>query len=284
MEIMKTAANRSRRLLRCAAILLLLNPPSLLASEILLQNAPLTGRQKAGLNSSHFGPQATFALVNYSLKSSQNAARALYVSSGDDLSAAESMIDNQTATSFAFSTQDKTPTALIDFGKRCVVRRLSVTYSARPGSFDFYVMQSLPGPTQDNFHPTLQIKSEALKPVGSTIDDGSQGHASIEIPSTNGRYVMVRWIPASHDDVAFSVAEISAIGSGGAPLLASSGRYITNPMAPERTVAVDAKDVPDAKDIYESKDIPAEAPEPPPPLLPDLPPFSFIPIIVPASE
>ena len=53
----------------------------------------------------------------------------------------------------------------------------------------------------------------SLKPVGTAIDDGTQGRATIEFPATKGRYVMLRWIPAAHDDVAFTVAEITADGT-----------------------------------------------------------------------
>ena len=113
------------------------------------------------------------------------------------------MIDNQVATSFGFSADDRSPTALIDLGKVCMVRRLSAVYSARPSSIDFYVMQSLPGSNRDESASTVTLEDKTLtdlKPVGSLIDDGTQGHASIEFPATTGRYVMLRWIPAAHDD------------------------------------------------------------------------------------
>ena len=94
---------------------------------------------------------------------------------------------------------------------------------------------------------------------------------------------MLRWIPAEHENRSFTVAEIRAVGSGGGPLLASSGRFMGAEPEPEETVTVDAKDVVDAKDIYESKDI-AEAPaEGPAPWLPQSPPFSFITFVVPVS-
>ena len=166
------------------------------------------------------------------------------------------------------------------------MRRLSVTYSARPGSFDFYVMQSLPIESAGDAS-VLKVDSNGFakfRRVGSAIDDGTHGVASIEIPATSGRYLMVRWIPAVHEDTSFTVAEISAVGTGGAPLLASSGRYMSTQPTSERSVAIDAKDVPDAKDVYETKDVPAEAPALPPPALPDLPPFAFIPRISPVSQ
>jgi hypothetical protein len=198
------------------------------------------------------------------------------------------MIDDKVATSFGFSAGDKSPTAVIDLGKICIVQRLSAIYSARPGSIDFYVMQSLPGTDRDNSSSTVKLDSNALaslKSVGSVIDDGTQGRASIDFPATTGRYVMLRWIPAAHDDTSFTVAEVSAFAAGGGSLLASSGRFSSSQTTSARTIAADAKDVPDSKDVADSKDIPEEAPaEGPPPRLPEPPPFTFIPYLVPVSE
>ena len=158
-----------------SACVLLCAASGAFASDVILQKVPEVTVEKAAANlkQSRLGPQATFALINYS-----NKARALYVSSGNDLKLANSMIDDQAATSFGFSAEDSSPTAVIDLGKVCTVRRLSAIYSARPGSIDFYVMKSLPGTDRDNSPDTLKLDSNALaslKPVGSTIDDGTRG-------------------------------------------------------------------------------------------------------------
>ena len=157
------------------------------------------------------------------------------------------MIDNQTTTSFGFSAEDASPTTVIDLGKVCTLRRLSAIYSPRPGSVDFYVLQSVPGTATvdvagapEQAPKTLKIESSAfanLKRVGSAVDDGTQGRASVEFPAATGRYVMVRWIPASHTDPSLTVAEVSAFGAqrdGNLP--ASSGSFSTN-----RTVTADSK-------------------------------------------
>ena len=289
MEIINALTCSLRKVYGPACCLLLCSASGVLASEVVLQKAPLSAAQApTNRAQSHLGPQATFALMNYNLRDLHAKARALYVSSGDDLTLASRMIDDQVATSFDFSAEDKSPTALIDLGKVCRVRRLSAIYSARPGSIDFYVMQSLPGNDRDDSTSTVKLDSNALaslKPVGSVIDDGTQGHASMEFPATSGRYVMLRWIPAAHDDTSFTVAEVTAFGTGGGRLLASSGRFLSNQTTSERTVAADAKDVPDSKDVYESKDVPEEAPaEGPPPRLPEPPPFTFIPQLLPVSQ
>lgn len=270
---------------------LLCTASGVLGSDLILQKVPEVTVEKVAADraQSHLGPQATFALVNYSLKNPQ--ARALYVSSGNDLKLAKSMIDEQTATSFGFSAEDNSPTAVIDLGKLCTVHHLAAVYSARPGSIDFYVMKSLPGTNQDNSAGTLKLDSNEfanLKPVGSAIDDGSQGRASVDFPATTGRYVMLRWVPASHSDSSFTVAEVTASGPDQGNLIASSRNFSSNNS--ERKLVADAKDTADSKDMGDSKDVPDYAPqepqppaEGPPPNLPNPPPFTFVPQIVPTS-
>jgi hypothetical protein len=290
MEIMRTLTSSLGKVYGSACCLLLCTASGAMASDLELQKVPLTTAQApANPAKTHLGPQATFALINYNLNEARSKARALYVSSGNDLTLANSMIDDQVATSFGFSVDDKSPTAVIDLGKVCTVRRLSAIYSARPGSIDFYVMKSLPGTERDNSANTVKLDNDALgslKRVGSAIDDGTQGRASIEFPATTGRYVMLRWVPAEHADTSFTVAEVSAFGTGGGSLLASNVNFSSNPS--ERTTAADSKDIADSKDVSDSKDIPEEGPQPPadgpPPRLPDPPPFTFIPQLVPASQ
>ena len=75
--------------------------------------------------------------------------------------------------------------------------------------------KSLPGTDARQFADTVKLDDKTLanlKPVGSAIDDGTQGRASIDFPATTGRYVMLRWSPASHADTSFTVAEVSAFG------------------------------------------------------------------------
>jgi hypothetical protein len=289
MEIMRTPTSFLRTVYGAACCLFLCLAPGLFASDIVLQKVPLSLTQAvADPAQSHLGPQATFALINYNIRD----AHALYVSSGNNLKLASRMIDDQVATSFGFSAEDKSPTAIIDLGKLCTVRRLSAIYSARPGSIDFYVLQSLPGTNRDNSANTVKLESNALaslKLVGSVVDDGTQGRASIDFPATSGRYVMLRWNPAADNNASFTVAEVSAFGAGGGSLLASNGNFSSNQTASERTIAADSKDIPDSKDVSDNKDIPEEGPqnppaEGPPPTLPEPPPFTFIPQLVPVSD
>jgi hypothetical protein len=290
MAIMRTLTSSLGKIYGPACCLLLCTASGVLASDVVLQKVPLTAAQtSADPTLARLGPQATFALINYNLRDARTKSPSLYVSSGNDLKLANNMIDDRLGTSFGFATEDKSPTAVIDLGKVCTVRRLSTVYSARPGSIDFYVMQSLPGIDGDNSTSIVKLDSSAfasLKSVGSVADDGTQGRASVDFPATSGRYVMLRWIPAAHADTSFTVAEVAAFGTGGGSLLASSRNFSSNRTSSERTSATDSKDIADSKDVPDSKDIPEEAPpsEGPPPALPEPPPFTFIPQLVPVSQ
>lgn len=248
----------------------------------------------------------TFALISYNFTDLHAKARALYVSSGSDLKAANNMIDDQTGTAYAFAANDGAPTAIVDLGKVCTLRRLSAIFSPRRGSIHFYVLQSLPGMGSDNrvrvnagtaagkkaapevLPESLAIHDDALaqmKPVGMVMTEGSEGRASVDFPSTSGRYVMVKWNPAEKGETSFSVAEVAAFGdSKQSTLLAANvGR------GPSSEISTDGKDMVDAKDRMDSKDkdMPAEGPaapaEGPPPGLPQPPPFVLIPEVLPTS-
>lgn len=252
----------------------------------------------------------SFALISYNLTDIHAKGRALYVSSGADVKQANNMIDDQLATQYSFAPNDAAPTAVIDLGKSCSLRRLSAVYPPRAGHMEFYVLQSLPSaaapanatpdnkipaPTPENAPAALQLDDAAfanMKPVGSANDDGHQGRASVDFPATSGRYVMVRWTPATPNEGDFSLAEIGAFGRESQnTLLAANtqtpGRDI--PEADAQTEATDGKTMLDGKTLIDTKDIPAEGPEPespaegPPPSLPQPPPFTFVPVLVPTS-
>lgn len=281
---MRTPASFFAKLSGCV----LLSASSVVASDVILQKVPDAASEQVSVDraKSKLSPQASFALINYNLRDVRSKARALYVSSGDELKFANQMIDDQAATSFGFSVQDNSPVAVIDLGKVSTVRRLSAIYSARAGALDFYLLQSLPGVEGEESPSSLKLDDSTfakLKPVGSAIDDGTQGRASVDFPAASGRYVMLRWSPAAHADTSFTVAEIAAFSPSRGNLLASNRNFSS-----ARTT-VDSKDVADSKDVSDSKDIPAEGPpeapaEGPPPSLPNPPPFTFIPQLVPTSQ
>jgi hypothetical protein len=279
MEIMKSLASSLAKLSGC----ILVSASTVFASDVVLQKVPDAASEISPAANANLGPQASFALMNYKVRTT---SRALYVSSGSDLKLANNMIDDQAATSFGFSPTDNSPVAIIDLGKVATVRRLSAVYSPRATAIDFYVLQSLPGVDGDNSPSSLKLDEKTiakLKTVGSAIDDGTQGRAAIDFPATSGRYVMLRWTPAAHSDTAFTVAEVSAFNPSRGNLMASNRDFSSS-----RTTG-DSKDIADSKDVSDNKDIPEEGPPqppaegPPPPLAPP-PPFTFIPQLSPQSD
>src|SRR5207249_1652334 len=158
----------------------------------------------------------SFALISYNLTDVHAMARAIYVTSGDEIKDANNMIDDQPTTTYTFAASDGSPAAVVDLGKVTKLRRISALYSPREGNVEFFILESLPGMRQDNAPKTLKFDQAALanmKSVGSVVDNGT-GRAAIDFPETMGRYVMVKWTPATPNDSAFSVAEIAAFGEG----------------------------------------------------------------------
>jgi hypothetical protein len=230
----------------------------------------------------------SFQLISYSVTDLHAKARALYVSSGDDLKQANNMIDGQPATTFAFASTDATPTAIIDLGKDTALRRISVLYSSRPGSINFFVLQSLPGvprgTTAENAPKSLHFNDSTvadLKPVGSVVDEGN-GRAAIDFPETTGRYIMLKWTPKEQQHTTFSVAEIATFGRNqpSSPMAADIEGPSRGGIASEGK-AVEGR----FKELRAGKEMPEEGPpaEGPPPNLPAPPPFTFVPEVVPVS-
>ncbi|MGI9087695.1 MAG: hypothetical protein ACR2HH_08170 [Chthoniobacterales bacterium] len=251
----------------------------------------------------------SFALISYNFTDIHAKARALYVSSGAEVKQANNMIDDQLATRYAFAPEDAVPTAVIDLGKNCSLRRVSAVYAPRAGHMDFYVLQSLPAqgvanapadnkvpaPTPENAPASLEMSDETfanMKAVGSAEDDGSRGRASVDFPETSGRYVMVRFTSAAPANAAFTVAEVAAFGRESQNTLLAA-----NTQAPTRelentetgTQTTDGKTMLDGKTLIDTKASPGEGPQPespaegPPPSLPQPPTFTFVPVMVPTS-
>jgi hypothetical protein len=227
---------------------------------------------------------SSFGLISVNLSDVHAKSRALYVSSGDEIREANNMIDDQSATTYTFAPNDPEPTAIIDLGKMTSLRRITAVYTPRPGTVNFYVLQSLPG----NGSKTIKLDDAALarmKAVGS-VTDGT-GRAAIDFPETTGRYILVKWEGAAEPDTAFSVAEIAAFGGSRGGNLIAANTTAANP----EVESADGKDMADAKDLGSGKDFgkempeegpesPAEGPTDP---LPPPPPFTFVPEVLPNS-
>ena len=140
-----------------------------------------------------------------------------------------------------------------------------------------------------------QAAFAGLKPVGSATDGGSEGRASVDFAPTTGRYVMVRWMPASQQDRSFTLAEVAAFGEAGTLVAANTSAAASDAANEDETTtqgASDGKTMLDGKTMIDAKDMPGEGPaeqapqspgEGPPPTLPQPPPFTFVPVLVPSS-
>jgi hypothetical protein len=228
------------------------------------------------------------ALIGRSLTNLHYKSRVLYVTSGEDFSQANNMIDNYPATTFSFATNDDSPCAIIDLGRIASIRRISAVYSQREGKIDFFVLQSLPGTESANHGLIVDGMALArLIPVGS-VNDGSSGRTAIDFPVTAGRYIMVKWMPATHDGTPFSIAEVAAFGGTeiASLIAANTTRTRSAEISSDETDGkdYDAKDFAEGKDFKEAKEAPPEAPgEGPTSPLPAPPPFTFIPVVGPVS-
>ncbi len=251
-----------------------------------------------------------FALINDNFTDLHVRARGLYASSGD-LKQVNKMIDDQPGTAYQFAPGDTEPTAVIDLGRERTLSRISAIYTAQPGSVDFYVMNSLPvaqsNETADINQSAIQKISNVaqtadlpgslklseknfagLKAVGSVVNTNS-GRVAIDFPSTTGRYIMLKWHPASIQGQAFSVAQVAAFGHHQPGAQGAGTDQMTEESA--STNENDGKDIADGKSMLDNKDIPREGPagepqppaEGPPPALPNVPPFTFIPQVAPTS-
>lgn len=228
--------------------------------------------------------------ANYNLADLHTKARAIYVSSGNDLGLANNMIDGQPGTAYTFAANDATPAAIIDLGRAAAIQRISTLAAPASGAVTFYVLNALPAGNRENTdepagNAALRLDPgtlAGLKSVGTRTDDGT-GRVALDFPETIGRYVMATWTPMA-GGANFSVAEIAVFGpASSTALLAASTRNHAVDNSDSKTV----RDTKDTKDF--SKEIPGEGPEEqppgegPPPGLPQPPPFVFIPQIVPTS-
>jgi hypothetical protein len=132
-------------------------------------------------------------------------ATVVHVSAGEDLNAAQAMVDGNLKTGYTFKPTDRHPMAVIDLGTSRSLRRVSVAYKAGPGRLDFYVM---PDPTsrEGYFRASNQQRSSAdvASMVGNdfpgkrepiaTVKTGDQTglqRANVNVAGQSGRYLAV---------------------------------------------------------------------------------------------
>src|SRR4051812_11057816 len=196
-------------------------------------------------------------MVSYNLTDLHAKARAVYVSSGEDVKQANNMIDDQPGTVYNFAPPDAAPTAVVDLGKITKLRRISALYSPGHGTLDFYILQTLPGGPQATSARSLQLDEATLsgmQRVGSVSDQGT-GRAAVDFPETTGRYILLKWTPAE-PGATFSVAEIAAFGNEKRENLVAANTANENSAEAES----DGKGSFEGKDFKDFKDMPEEGP------------------------
>lgn len=230
--------------------------------------------------SRQIGKSQGSAVSGYNFSELCSRAQVIYVSSAEDLKLASNMIDEVPGTSFSFAANDTRPTVIIDLGEAKTLARISSIYSPAKGPVYFYVLKTLPGEAMPNGQDgvnTLHISETALtelKPIGSTVDDGT-GRAAIDFTATTGRYVMLKWDLATQQHSAFHVANIAAFASNATQSKTLTVANVNLTDADARAIS-DGNDVTmDVKDFKECCNEPESPTEGLPPSLPE-PPSSFI--------
>src|SRR5205814_6434841 len=153
------------------------------------------------------------AKANYNLADLHAKARTIFVSSGDDLKLAYSMIDGQPGTAYAFAANDAAPAAIIDLGRSVSVRRISTFSTPGSAAVTFYVFGDLPANNTENPPSALRIDPQTLaafKIVRTGSDYGSC-RVAVLFAEYIGRYVMLVWTPSTQN-ANFSVAEVAVFG------------------------------------------------------------------------
>ncbi len=129
----------------------------------------------------------------------------VYVSAGEDINAAQAMVDGNLKTGYTFKPTDRRPVAVIDLGTSRSLRRVSMAYKAGPGRLDFYV---IPDPTaaegffRANNQPRATVDVPKLigndfpgdrEPIGSVKTGEQTGlqRANVNVSGITGRYLAV---------------------------------------------------------------------------------------------
>ncbi|MEY2489482.1 MAG: hypothetical protein QOC70_1424 [Verrucomicrobiota bacterium] len=142
-------------------------------------------------------------MLNFNFANLYAKARVVFVSSGAPV-AAQSMIDEDTATTFRFAPSDSHPTVIVELAAREHLHRVSALYKMQPGQLDVYLLKEL-GENPGNL--------TQAKYISSVTDQDAQGKTAVDFDPQGARYVALRWTPAEPDSLrGFEMAEINAFG------------------------------------------------------------------------
>ena len=142
--------------------------------------------------------------LNFNFANVYAKARVIYTSSGP-ADGVYRMIDDDSATAFAFSPDDTHPTVIIELAESERLRRISAVYEMEPGQLDIYLFNQLPADRSD---------FGGAKPVVSVADATAAGKAAADFDPRGARYVALRWTPNESRPAGqtFKISEIGAFG------------------------------------------------------------------------
>jgi hypothetical protein len=143
--------------------------------------------------------------LNYNLANIYARSHVVYVSSGA-ADSAKRMIDDDPASSFAFSPGDPRPTVILELAEMARVHRVSALYKMQAGRLDIYALDKLPSNPSD---------LSGVKPVATVTDITTGGKAAVDFDPRGARYIALVWSQDGADVPAegFEVAELGAFGN-----------------------------------------------------------------------
>ncbi|MBV9659053.1 MAG: hypothetical protein JO295_13185 [Verrucomicrobia bacterium] len=137
------------------------------------------------------------------------------VSPGDDLNAAQSIVDGNLKTSYTFKATDGRPLAVIDLGTARTIRRVSIAYKAGPGRLDFYLVVD-PSQQRNGFLRARNTSADTAAvqqivgsnfpgsrtPIATVRSTGESGlqRANVNATGENGRYMVMIFTPGGGSD------------------------------------------------------------------------------------
>jgi hypothetical protein len=141
--------------------------------------------------------------LNFNYTNQYARAQVAYVSSGGTTGASR-MIDDDVATSFAFSAKDAHPTVIIALADRESLHRVSAVYEMGQGQVEVFLLDEL-GADPGDLH--------GAKPIASVSDRTADGRIAVNFDPRGARYVALRWTPNKTQSKPIEVAEIAAFGT-----------------------------------------------------------------------
>ena len=144
--------------------------------------------------------------TNFNLGALSSGARVSYANSSGGYVSWQRAIDDNPETSITLTGRGNESSAIISYGERHSISRLSVlTDAGAKGKLDFYAM-SAPSASAG---PRAAAPLDAATPTVSLVLDGTNARSSIDFPAVEAAQLAVRWSPENPAEN-LTVREISS--------------------------------------------------------------------------